>query len=460
MAPRAFHRLSLLMILVGLCCAPVQAEKAIRNWGQGRSGLQLSELMLHPVGQMGTVKIHPAIRNAGTIAVNLPKAEKLTCFLTILRSRTEGLVTAPIALEVKGDWPGSIGPGETIEFEPVDLSETPVFGPGRQDVLAAMEAMVKDLDEKLPKAAGALADELEPGPAKAVLSLYIRRTGAPVIRLQSAPQDLDIVPPNLHNVPEPKRKAYLDALIQQFDRDAWSARAAHRIAVKLGPPAVPALIEAAGQKHRPRHSRMWLTTALADIPDHRGAAALVKLLKDPSPAVGLVICYHGPKQERENLDAAIVAAATAEQAPARQTALALLGYLVHRKDVPEKLLTVGLTSGDPRARSTAVEALKSHASESAVAALVGRLEDREPRIRALAAEALEAMNTDPVRTWPVASALVAALEKPGEQARKQISRTLSTITGNDILYVPDAPRAGRDKASAAWKDWLAKNRPR
>jgi HEAT repeat protein len=171
-----------------------------------------------------------------------------------------------------------------------------------------------------------------------------------------------------------------------------------------------------------------------------------------------VVAYHGPKQRDKALDAAIVAAATKSDAPARITALALLGYLVHRQAVPDKLLAAGLSSDDKRARSTAVEALKAHASQSAIARLVQRLGDENPRIRALAAEALGAMNTPEVRTWTVAAALVRALDLPGEDARKRITRALSTLTGNEILYDPDAPEARRNQTLQAWRDWLKARR--
>ncbi len=440
--------------------APLAGEEAggARRWGQGRLGLQLSMRLAMPVRQRGAVRIQPAIRNVGTVAVDLPPAGQITAFLTVLRGRQEGLVTAAIPLAPDGAWPAKLAPGMSVSVRQIELAGLKAYGPERRRVLQAMRALVSGQDKQLPEPAGTLGQVLQAGPARVVLSAYLPRADGGLLRLASAPEDIEIDPPAMDELSARQRKAYLDQLIRRFDRDAWAGQAAHRTAVAIGKPAVPALVVAAGQKDRPRHSRMWLTTALADIRDPAAAKALIDLLDEESAAVRAVVAYHGPKQRDKALDAAIVAAATKSKAPARITALALLGYLVHRQAVPEKLLSAGLGSDDQRTRSVAVEALKAHASKSAIARLVQRLADEDPRIRALAAEALKAMNTPAVRTWAVAAALVRALDLPGEDARKRITETLSTLTGTEILYDPDAPEARRKQTLQAWRDWLKARR--
>ena len=56
------------------------------------------------------------------------------------------------------------------------------------------------------------------------------------------------------------------ALLLKFNRNAWSAQKAHDEAVKLGPAILPELIAAASERPRPGYARMWLVTAIADIP--------------------------------------------------------------------------------------------------------------------------------------------------------------------------------------------------
>ena len=80
-------------------------------------------------------------------------------------------------------------------------------------------------------------------------------------------------------------------LLQKFNRDAWAAQKAHDAAVKIGVSILPDLIAAATERSRPGYARMWLVTAIADIPDKQSAdpraraevaKALATMASDPS----------------------------------------------------------------------------------------------------------------------------------------------------------------------------------
>jgi HEAT repeat protein len=142
---------------------------------------------------------------------------------------------------------------------------------------------------------------------------------------------------------------------------------------------------------------MWLTTAIADIPDARSAAALLALLGDPDVTVGCVAGYYGPKQKNTTLDQAIVARAASAH-NARFTSYALLGYLTFRGEAPEGLLQAGLASDDPRTRAAAAQALATMASEPSKTRLRALLQDKDKRVRAIARQVLDAM--EPAKREP------------------------------------------------------------
>lgn len=180
------------------------------------------------------------------------------------------------------------------------------------------------------------------------------------------------------------------ALLLKFNRNAWSGQKAYDEAVKLGAVVLPDLIAAAADRQRPGAGRMWLVTALADIPAPAAADALIALLDDPDSDLRCVVGYHGPKQKSAPLDQAIIARA-ATSSNARFTSYALLGFLTFRGEAPEGLLKAGLDSDDPRARTTVVNALATMASDSSKARLQALLQDKDERVRTAARKVLDAM---------------------------------------------------------------------
>jgi len=135
-------------------------------------------------------------------------------------------------------------------------------------------------------------------------------------------------------------------------------------------------------------------------------------------------------------------------------AWALLGFMVHRKTVPE---AAGLESKDPKARTTAAEVLARHASDENLSALVGLLADENDRVRGVAAKMLgQSKRAEP----RVLGALVKALDRPGESARERICRALSDLAGKEMPYDPSADASTRAATLAAWKAWWAGRRPK
>jgi len=85
------------------------------------------------------------------------------------------------------------------------------------------------------------------------------------------------------------------------------------------------------------------------------------------------------------------------------------------------------------------------------------LSDDVEQVRAAAAKALTAADD---RSPAVLAALVAALDRPGEAARRTVCQALETRTGRTGPYDPQADDAARRATLQAWKDWWAHNRPK
>ena len=94
--------------------------------------------------------------------------------------------------------------------------------------------------------------------------------------------------------PPPDPQARIQELIAQLDGSTVGkgrqARHAMKELVKIGKPAVPALIQAT--KHKSEWVRSWAAGALGNIHDPRAVPALLPLLEDPSFRVRAVAVWH------------------------------------------------------------------------------------------------------------------------------------------------------------------------
>ena len=90
------------------------------------------------------------------------------------------------------------------------------------------------------------------------------------------------------------------------------------------------------------------------------------------------------------------------------------------------------------------------------------LEDPHEKVRSAVAKSLGGQGAAS-RKEQVVQALIVALDRPGEQARRSVCAALSTLTGRQMPYDPGAEKATRTKASwqartiwgarTAWRPW-------
>ena len=456
---RAAHMLALAAVF-GLPCGPASGAEEVSSpeWGEAVAGLQVSLAADATPTVGGTLRFRVALRNTNAAPAPLGPAERLCGWLLVAQKwgdARRGFYSVKVRLRAP-DWPTQLAAGGTIAFDPVDLSASDAWPTEAARELLSAYLAVEDEPQQLPKPAGKLAAVLSPGRAAAKFTLALPTPGGKPLLLASNSLALIIRPPDLDALGPEAREAFLADLLGEFNRNAWAAREAHNTAVQLGPTILPRLIAAVDEPDRPDFARMWLATAIADLPDPRAVAALVRLLDEKKDCLDLVVAYHGPKQNDAQLDAAIAEKVRASR-DGRLTALATLGYLVWRGGVPEPILAASLESDDPRTRAAAVEALSQYASPFNVERLIGLLADGNERVRGAAASVLGNLG---VRSAEVVGALVAALDLEGETARQRIAAALADLTGHDWPYDPKADAAARDAALKAWRDWWAKNNPK
>ena len=334
-----------------------------------------------------------SLRNAGPLAVDPNATTGSTAWLLIGAPGGNACFTGQIRLESEG--PGGSpepAPVGTLRFQPVDAGAATayLFDHG----LKLTNGYVANAAGERPAPAGKLKDVLPPGKLRAKWMINVPRgAGAPPLSLWTPALEVVVGPPRLAALSTDARRAYVADLLKRFDRDAWSAREAHEEAVALGPGILPDLIAAAKERGRPEHSRLWLVTAVADIPDAKAVAALIDVLNDPKGRLRCVVAYHGPKQKSDALDRAIIEKAKSG-GDAAFISYALLGLMVSQGRVPEDLLKAGIESDDPRVRATAARALAGMASDWNKTRLQVLLRDSDPRVRAAAQKVLEAMTFD------------------------------------------------------------------
>ncbi|MFP4052521.1 MAG: HEAT repeat domain-containing protein [Phycisphaerae bacterium] len=452
-------RPSAILIVLAMLAPLARAENTPatqpqRDWGETKAGLRVSLDLAGPLQAGGSFSIRPALGNAGRGGAPLGPRKEAFGWLFLVSNAygsKRAYFSEKFALPPKTVWLQTLPGGKILSLGTIDVTKLKLFEYRRG--LKVVDAYpVAPEGEKLTPA-GTMAAKIAPGVlgARLMFAVWPPSRDEPML-LVSNTVSLPVEPPAWKKLSEKEQAAFVHDLLQRFDNNAWSAKQAHDVAVKLGRPILPELIAAAKQTRRPSHSRLWLATTLADIRDPNAAAALQDLLQDGLSGVRAVVAYHGPKQKNKKLDAAIVARYGKPDAPTREQAFALLGFLVFRKTVPAKLIEAGLASDDPRSRATAAKALTKLASEFNVARLVKLLEDPDAQVRSAAAKVLAAMG---VKNRTVYAALVNALEDSPDATRKVLCDALSELTGKDIRYDPGADKKTRQAAVRRWQAWLA-----
>ena len=449
-------------VLVAALCGGAAGEAkapatrpATRAWGTDKAGVQVSLAMGGEAQVGGAFPVDVAIRNVGAAAVSLPRAKRVFAWLFLVQETPEGkqaFYTDKLPLAARqATWPAKLRSGKELTLPPCDIG-----GRGARRYVRGLK-VIGGYPAGAPSGGAAapppraLKDAISPGRLRARMMLYLPRDDETPLLLVSNTVTVAVAAPDFASLSAAEQRAFGAKLIGRFDRDAFSARDAHGEAVRIGPAVVPYLVEAVRDRKRAGHSRLWLATALADIRCEASAAALIRLLRDPSGGVRSVVGYHGPKQRSAKLDEAILARIPAER-DAGTISYTLLGFLVHRERVPEKLLAASFESTDPKVRATVAAAMKGQASDFNVSRLVVLLGDKNERVRAAAAKALGAMKRS---GDPVLAALVRCLQAPGDYARKHVADALGELTGRKMPYDADAPAPAKRRVVQAWRDWWA-----
>lgn len=451
---RSSYRLAtaVMLTVAAFAVGDVAAEAPPENlsWGRPAGSLKAALTAEGEVTVGGPARFRVALTTVGSPPGELgPVEDAFGWFLVVQKASDKrlGYYSERIALKEVRRTPSPDGStGEIIHFGTLDPAEGKAYASkhGRTLLTAYLSG---EPSAALPKPAGTWGELLAPGPAIVKFTFCVPQPLRKPVVVRTAGFAVEVAPPDLGRMNPARRHAYL---LRQFDRDAFSAKRAYEAAVGLGPPIVPVLIEAVADRTRPSYSRMWMTAALADIRDRRAVRALVELLDDPTGGVRNVVAYHGPKQRSPALDAAIVR--HAESGESGLVAWALLGFLVFRGEVPEEAMKAGLESDDPRARATVARALGRHRAHETVDRLAALLRDENERVRGVAATVLGEMDA---RGPKVLGSLVAALDLPGESARRRITDALAKLTGKPWTYDPEAEPASRREALEAWKRWWA-----
>jgi HEAT repeat protein len=357
-------------------------------WGEAKAGLGIQLAASGPSAIGRDIIFSLKCRNEGAAAVALGEPKAIFGWLRLAVGPQQEYLSQRLAIEPAGQWPRELAPGAVLEFEPIALKEAHKL----YAVSDARSLLTAWLADKQPavEPAGDVKRLLGVGEVKARITLYVPRANEPAVALQSAVLELTVEPPDLTRLSAQQRAAFVEQLRKQFKASEWGGQQAHHTAVKLGPAVVPDLIDAVADRSAPSYARMWLATALADIRDAKAAAALVKLLDDPDGGVRACVGYHGPKQQSAALDEAIVAKA-ASGGDAGFTAYALVGFMAHRGEAPQRLLEAGLSSSDAKVQSAVRAALKNYASDYNVQRLQKLAQDADPKVAATAADMLKAM---------------------------------------------------------------------
>ena len=423
------------------------------KWGQAKGGLQvgLAGEANPPVG--GEFDFRIALKNSSASAVKLPDASKVVGWFLVGQQEAEDkkFYTQRFYLALgMDDWPAELESGGEVLLKPVSIGSGTVYSSKFSREL--LTAYVSNKITDLPSSEGRLVDVLQVGPASVRLTLLLPKDEGGTEGLNSNVVEVKVNARPLVTMTPEARKEYVADLLQQFDKDEWSAMKAHDQAVALGKDLVPDLIPAAKDKKRPKFARMWLATALADIRDPQSASALEDLLDDKEQEVVYVVCYHGAKQRSDRLDEAITKMVEKSK-DNRLTAYAILGYIVFRGTAPDELMKLTLDSSDPRVRGTLSMALKNQASDFNLSRLMEFLSDTSDNVRINSARMLQQLGR---KTPTVFRAMVSSLDYPGEEARQRICQVLSDMTGISNPYDPKADEATRQQTLKKWRDWVAR----
>jgi len=423
--------------------ANAAATTAPARWGVAQNGLAVSISLENEPTVGGKLIMRMALRNGGVVPV---RTDGAFGWLLLAQSRDVAVFSEKIELGKQKLWPAELPAGQTAQID-LDLSDCTAY------------AFVKGLkvvggypapgaDGEALRADGTIKRHLPQGSLRARWTLVL-----PVQKPPVAPASNVLVftvkpapPPELANAPKEVRE-----LVEQFHRNEFAAKAAHDRAVKMGAPALPALLAAVRGAGSPDYSRMWMATAIIDIADGSATNTLLELLRGDDAGVRYVIAYHGPKMKNARLDEAITVEAQGGRDPLF-TAWAARGFSTFGGSFPQKMIDIALASKEPRARAEVAGVLARKPEGQNLDRLLALLKDEHEMVRSAAARAISGAK---IRSAKAIEAMIGALDVEGSAAQQSVCAALSKLTGNEWVGGTEASAQERAAVVKLWKDWWA-----
>jgi len=246
-------------------------------------------------------------------------------------------------------------------------------------------------------------------------------------------------------------QARIDALVEKMGTSDMAGKAAHDELVRIGTPAVPALLKAADDRRPLR--RWWAISALCTIGDTRAIDVVLRHMDDPHPTVRHTAIYHGKafvKRDRRVAEA-LMRLLDSPDAGSVGWAAEGLGRARHRPAIPGIKRAAEHTN--PKVRWRSLEALRRIDGVGSISFFAERLrKDTEPALRRLAAGCLTRTRVSDRRTL---GALVGALRDRAPEVRVGAWRGLRQLTGQTFDLEEPIRDVPRDAALKAVQWWLA-----
>ncbi|MFI5381924.1 MAG: HEAT repeat domain-containing protein [Tepidisphaerales bacterium] len=431
-------------LLVLLCCFSIlaQPKPAPRPpaWGENHDGFAALAEFDGDVSAGGPLTLKMSLKN---ISGSTIKLADVFAWLLVAETKDKVFYTEKVALASEKDCPAELADGKTLDLK-IDLSRRKAFAMQKGiKVVAGFPAAEGDA----PKPAGTLADVLPVTALRARWTVCIPQTGK-VLSVPSAMLSFEVQPRAYDTMTAEQRKAYIEQLVAEFSKSAYAGQRAHALAVKAGPDALPAIAKALEDPAAPSFARLWLATAVCDIGGETAAEEAIKLLKSDDGGVRAVIAYHGPKMHNAKLNEAILAAA--ENGDGGLKAWAARGMASNGYEISDRLIDAAMASPEPLARAEIATVLVKRKDEKALACIEKLLADPDTNVRGVMARAL---GSSELKTKRIVTALVAALDKPGDGARQTVCQTLGKFSGRTAPYDPKVSAADKEKVIADWKTW-------
>lgn len=308
---------AVLVLVAAAAGAPPTRPSSKPVWGEAKAGIETS---IRVAGEPapGKLILHLSVHNTGSAPAPLAGAFG---WILIAQSKDLAWYTDKLALvpDQTPGWPAKLAADQMVELD-LDFTYSNAQ-PQRKGLKVIDGYPMPPAEEKdaVPCAA-AVGKIVVPGSLRVRFMLYLpgpldAPAGFRSPLVTSNALEVVVPAPEFTTLSPEARAAALAALAKKFRKDEYAAMDAHHAAVKIGPDAVPLLIEQVSDPKAPDFARMWLTTALIDIGDDRALDTLLKLLQTGPPSVRYVIAYHGPKMKIGALDKEILAQAQTGKDP-------------------------------------------------------------------------------------------------------------------------------------------------